>query len=115
MRHYKARQLEGGGWKYTYMLNGEVFTTGKCIDHEGHATAEEACECYRQYMLNERMQLSDCLLGETTMEQCHVEGCKEMGRGGAMVAQRLFILCDAHRNRETMDELYPAVGEAWVS
>lgn len=78
---------------------------------DGHATADEACECYKQFLLDNRLHLDN--KQENQQSRCQV--CKEFTQGLATVGPyRMFILCDEHRTRETVTELLK-VGESWES
>ncbi len=72
---------------------------------DGHATPEEAAECYKRYVLDLRTSYH-CGGNATTMHVCQHEGCDEITSLGALVDQRLFWLCDAHRNREGLELLF---------
>jgi len=78
---------------------------------DGHATEEEACECYKRYMLDHKLRLGQKY--ENQMFRCRV--CKEFTQGYAGVGPwTMFSLCDAHNNREEVEKLY-RVGESWES
>lgn len=79
-------------------------------DH-GHETAEQACECYKDYLLDQRLSLDHKDSG--SQRRCEV--CGEWTQMHAMVgAYRIFHLCDAHRNRDEVGKLL-VVGESWES
>lgn len=75
----------------------------------GHDTAAEACEHYRQYLLNERTH--EVEFGDWT-------GCQECDaptkKGYAVGAVETVALCDEHRTPETLAK-HVTVGEAWSS
>lgn len=79
----------------------------------GHETKEEACECYKRYLLDQRVRLD---AGETkdTQHRCEVDGCEAWTQKQASVDHRTFLLCDDHRNMETLEKLFN-VGEMWSS
>lgn len=77
----------------------------------GHDTKEEACQCYKEYMLDHRLRLD----GKDNSCQRKCEKCGEWTQGFAEVGcYQLWFLCDEHRNREVVSELYK-VGESWES
>jgi len=71
---------------------------------DGHATSEEACECYKQYLLDNRVTLE---FGTTkdTQHRCAVEGCENWTQKTAMVDHQTYDLCDEHRNLEALKDL----------
>lgn len=136
MRHYSARQRVADG-KFIYCC-GDL-ATGYCDDYEftlkayqqydpagvpnleankdkfhgpdhGHATKEEACDCYRQYLLDFRMRLGK---DENQMHRC--AECKEFTQNVLQIgAYSILILCDAHNNEETIKKHFK-VNESWES
>lgn len=77
----------------------------------GHETNEGACACYREYLLDFRLQLH----AETIEERHKCAACGEWTGRSASVDSRYWWLCDEHCNREEVAKLMPAVGESWVS
>lgn len=78
----------------------------------GHDTAEEAEEHYRQYLLDNATYRGG---GDDpdTLHRCEAEGCTAHTAGSAQVGwgvPRYYHLCDAHRNRETLDKLVERPG-----
>lgn len=70
---------------------------------DGHKTASEAIRCYRNYVLDTQLRL-DIKLFET-QKKCGV--CSTWTDGVAEVDHfTRFFLCDAHRVREIVAELY---------
>jgi len=69
---------------------------------DGHETAEEACECYRQFLLDVELDLSAFM--PDTMKRCEV--CQEFTQGLARIGDVEFVLCDSHRNRDRVEELF---------
>lgn len=66
---------------------------------EPHASPEEACECYRQFMLDTQANYDHKLTDE--QRKCQV--CGEWTSSLASVGGVVFVaLCDAHRNRENL-------------
>lgn len=80
---------------------------------DGHETKAEACECYKQYVLDHHMRL-DAGQSPDTQHRCEVAGCEGWTQTHAVVDMHPFYLCDEHRNRETLEKLY-SVGESWSS
>jgi hypothetical protein len=81
---------------------------------DGHATELEACECYREYLLDRRLRLYDPPSDPDTLHKCAV--CGAMTAGMAEVDMEHWFLCDAHRNRAEVEKLVPhGRSEAWSS
>lgn len=78
---------------------------------DGHATAEEACACYRDFMLDQRLHLD----GRMQDQQLR---CRECGtftdRAARIGSHELIPLCDEHRTREVVERHYE-VGAAITS
>lgn len=75
----------------------------------GHATKDEACDCYRQYLLDNRAKYHDDQADAATLHKCKVcgeftSGCVEVDHGESLP------LCKQHRNRETLEKIYPKIG-----
>lgn len=73
---------------------------------DGHATAEEASQCYRQYLLDHSLRLGEkCSEGER-------HRCKICGRWtqlyATVVNHSIWDLCEEHNNREEVEELFEA-------
>jgi hypothetical protein len=81
----------------------------------GHASAEEAREHYRQYLLDCRLHLGSC--PETELHKCEFpDGCETFTRHSLTVDHgSTWYLCDEHRLRSVVGRLYPEVGEIWSS
>lgn len=77
----------------------------------GHETAEEAAQCYRQYLLDQKLRL----MGEAgERRECNV--CDEMTNLYAEIINGPFLsLCKAHNNRETVEKLYSSAPMKIVS
>lgn len=71
---------------------------------DGHDSADEACECYKQYQLDHTLQLDH----EDVNQQRKCEVCGEWTTKFAMLDCSLFHLCDEHRTREEVEKLYSA-------
>ena len=124
MNHYAAREIlvDGKGvgrWRFTVANKRTgVYAVGPCAnDCPGHATPEEACEHFRQGLLNsaifrgptEQTQKPD------TQERCEFPGCEEWADGIADVPTQIltYSLCGKHRNRESLDKVMPKIGVIW--
>jgi len=75
---------------------------------DGHPTADGACECYRQYLLDNELRLHGPPLKPDYLRPCAV--CGEFTAGLAEVGHRAWHLCDRHRNREEVALLFGSVG-----
>lgn len=78
----------------------------------GHDTPEAAAEHYRQYLLDNvtydgRMS--------NQQQKCRVCGAWTSGLAQVPFASRLWVLCDEHRTRESVDRLLEAPGAVWSS
>lgn len=71
----------------------------------GHETPEEAAECYKEYVLDIRTNYT---AGTRVPHPCEAKDCKEHTSLGANADGRVFWLCNAHRNRETVADLFKA-------
>ncbi len=72
---------------------------------DGHATAEEACACYREWELDNDLKFFTKPI-EEAKELHRCAECQEFTAGLACLGQhRNWYLCDAHRNRETVEKL----------
>lgn len=137
MRHYQARQRNTDGrWDYTcgYTPVGYCHEFKDPVDDnplnlhwpqdqidavrnnkhkyhtDGHATEEEACNCYKQYLLDQRFRVNKL---RDQMNRCEV--CKEFSQYYAEVGNyRLHFVCEKHANREDVGKLVE-IGESWES
>lgn len=141
MNSYKARQRKDKKWDYTCKHDGYVWPVGYCADFrawteqdeikygknpdaalaesfkhrhhcEGHGTEEEACECFRQFMLDQRLGFRDDIENPEELHRCKAPGCNEMTSGEGSCDYSHWWLCKSHRNRETVDKLLPIIG--WI-
>ena len=78
---------------------------------EGHETEAEACECYKQYILDHHLRLNL----KMSDEQRKCEVCQAWTQSYADAQMRIFTLCDKHNNRETVESLYPPPSTSWSS
>lgn len=135
MYHKKARQLKNGLWHYTCASNHDIYPIGYCslfktcskcegksdgcggdckygvVKNEspcpGHKTGEEACEHYREYLLDKAHTL--------TCE--HSMLCKICGAETKVLMacdESYYALCIEHCNREGLNALLE-VYESWGS
>jgi hypothetical protein len=74
---------------------------------DGHATAEEAAECYKQYLLDRRLSLNR--KSSNSMHKCKI--CGEFTQLFAELDLQLWHLCEAHNNRESIEKLFEAPGK----
>lgn len=115
MNYYQPRQVvepdrpDTGKWRYTSMNDGAVWAVGYCReDCPGHDTPEEAYQHQTAYLLDRRLKLD----GQwDTQHRCAYEGCGEWTDRFAEVWHRPFDLCDQHRTREIVAELFGTVGD----
>lgn len=80
-----------------------------------HCSAEEACECYRQYQLDNNLVFTLVPKEDprvSSLQRCKV--CNEFTANQAMVNHQVWHLCDVHLNRETVEKFY-SVGESYGS
>ena len=108
MNYDQPRQLESGGWHYT-TFNRRIgtFPIGYCAtEHRDapHETEDEARRCYRDYELNERLNLDRTY---SSWNQCEYPGCEILTNKGAGInGWPRWLLCDEHRTKECCAELY---------
>jgi len=134
MNHYIAKKRQSDG-KWDYTCNNrptgychewrdidpkeipisesqlEAYRASKDKYHScGHDTEEEARECYKRYQLDNSLRFSTM-----SNQQLKCKVCGEWTQGFAEVDCSLFTLCDEHRNRETVEQIYKAPDESWSS
>lgn len=81
---------------------------------DGHATKEEACECYKRYLLDTRLRLRPEEPADAS-QQNRYEVCRKFTACHASVGPyRMFMLCPEHQTREHVASLLK-VGESWES
>lgn len=78
---------------------------------DGHETEQEARECYKEYLLDHHLRLR-AKMGDQQMK-CRV--CGEWTQNFAEIDCQMFVLCDKHNNRETVEGLFDAPWESWSS
>lgn len=90
----------------------EKYQTHKDKHHtDGHATAEEACQCYRRYLLDHKTRLG--LKWSDSQHRCKV--CGEWTQMYAEVDHTPFELCETHNTQEQLELLFETPGEIWSS
>lgn len=67
----------------------------------GHATEEDARACYKEYILDHKLRLNKKDIN--SQHKCKI--CKEWTSLYAEVDTNLYILCELHNNRESVDSL----------
>ena len=142
MRHSSAlKRVSDGRWDYTtnghptgycceyrpLQEEGGVFSPEMAKAHnqrmlplvgnfhaDGHETEQEACECYKKYMLDTSLHLTP----EEPANASQQNRCKVCGKFTACCAfvgaYNMFVLCPEHQTRECVESLY-SVGESWES
>lgn len=110
MNYYQPRELRTGAgdptglWHYTRRNDNQIWPVGYCRDQcPGHPSADEAVEHYRQYLLDEELRLD----GRLHAEQRPCAVCAAWTQGLATLGEiAVLVLCDDHRTRETVDQLF---------
>ena len=78
----------------------------------GHPTRDAAAACYRAFLLDLHTRYDG--RNENRQEKCLA--CQAFTQGYAIVDDvEVFVLCDAHRDRGTLETLYHGIGERWRS
>lgn len=113
MNYYGPRLREDGRWYYECQ-NGGCHVIGYCGPCEGdlpnankhhthgHATRAEACECYREYLLD---HLDFSLVLKQRMWTRACEGCLEQTDELVQVDHRPMALCAKCRTRDVVARL----------
>lgn len=93
----------------------EANEAGKYHDG-GHATPEEACECYKTYLLDFHLRFFEGPNHPDMLCRCSAPDCEEFTAGVGEITGgiRSWSLCPAHRTREVVAGLLK-VGESWHS
>lgn len=85
---------------------------GYCGPDCDHGSIEEACEHYKQYLLDNMLVVDD---KPNAHAQYKCKICDVFTSGYVHVGNyRMFILCADHRTRENVSDLLK-VGESWES
>lgn len=78
----------------------------------GHDTPEEANAHQTDYLLARRREGTMA----NQQQRCQAPGCEAWTQGFVEVGRAsLFVLCDEHRTRDVVAELFGTVGEVWHS
>lgn len=94
----------------------EAEAAGKFHDG-GHATKEEACECYKRYLLDFHLRFSEGPEKPDVLYKCDATGCEQFTACTGEITGDFgphWSLCEAHRTREVVEGLLK-VGESWHS
>ncbi len=138
MRHYSAKQRQSDGrWDYTCdnrpegycgaferfwpedaspEIPGYAEARADALAHrdkyhtDGHATAQEACECYKRYLLDNRTRFH---VMSDQMRKCAACGAWT-DRYAQVGGYQIFALCESHCQAATLASLL-TVGESWQS
>jgi hypothetical protein len=88
----------------------------KYHDH-GHKTAEEACKCYKNYLLDNALRFhrptEEQKQKMDTQHKCKI--CSDWTQNMAELDLQHWYLCEKHLNRETVEKLFGNIGESWSS
>lgn len=141
MRYYSARERVDGRWDFTCgnhptgycgeftewgdkekQMFGESYANYIIEDQkkykfrhkhhtDGHATKEEAQECYKQYLLDNQMHVMN---NKNSQHKCKV--CSEWTTQFVTVGEScVMTLCEKHSTREEVEKIYKASSEIWCS
>lgn len=94
----------------------EAAAAGKFHDG-GHASAGEACDCYKQYLLDFHLKFFPEVSDPKHLDKCQVDGCEVFtsGHGECGIGfSDHWHLCADHRNRQAVEPMIK-VGESWHS
>ena len=119
MNYFGARQRESDRrWDFTQKRDGSIWPVGYCSgksefsgSHEdGHASADEACACYRKYLLETSARFDEDRAASNTQHRCEAPDCTEWTSGVGMVDDTYrWWLCAQHRTHEMLEKLMPPV------
>lgn len=110
--------------KHKQKYDDDVAKYGHLYHQDGHASKEEAYECYRNYVLTHNLQIHKKPLNDDERHKhrkCgsshdpdkQLHDCKEWTQNLVEVDHWWLIhLCDEHCNLETIRKLYPSVGSS---
>lgn len=135
MRHYSARQrISDGRWdyccgshpigyccEYVPLEVGKYGATERDVEKceatkekhhtDGHATRQEACDCYLEYLLDHRTRVS-----KASDSQHKCQECAAWTQGLVFVGEcRSITLCEDHQDRDMIKKHFGRVGEMWIS
>ena len=120
MNYYDAREMTDkdgkgiGKWRYTQSnKRSGTYAVGHCAEGcDGHDTAEEAREHYRQYLLETRVSKFEN--ASDTQHKCQVEGCDEWTQTWVHIgSSHHFALCEKHQTPEIYEQVMPPVNQIW--
>ena len=83
----------------------------------GHNSAHEACECYKQYLLDFDLRFHEEQEKPDTLYKCEAPECESFTSGNVSVVgtcMSRWNLCENHRTKEIVAGLL-TVGESWHS
>lgn len=108
MNYDQPRMLaDGRGWHYTSMNDGKVHAIGYCWHHkdEPHPTEDDARRCYRDYLLNERLQLTG---SSREYHRCEAKGGCEIltNKIAVLDGWPRWWLCDEHLSKFQCELLF---------
>lgn len=117
-RYYQPlKRVSDGRFDYTTCTGGiAAYAIGYCAGpghqdggdaakyhSDGHATGDEACDCYRGFLLDARLVFRD---DPSHQERCAI--CGDWTHGRALFHgddfERPVPLCTAHQTRESMEK-----------
>jgi len=98
------------------MNDGKIWAVGYCAEFGGghHDTAEEAVECYRKWMLDNRLRFRPPVENQQGTYRYCAE-CKKLTNGYADVNLSIIFLCEEHQTKEIVDKHFQLGGEIWSS
>ena len=85
---------------------------------EGHSTAAEAVQCYREYLLDHQLKFSDRPADDNAQHRCAVDGCGVWTQHAGWIAgesHHFWYLCLAHQSRASVEPLFKGIEKAWGS
>jgi hypothetical protein len=91
----------------------EIFAKQEKYHDHGHATHEEACECYRQYLLDSSLRFHEPEKELDTQYKCEI--CGAWTQCYAIVEMSQWNLCKEHLNRESVEKLFGPIGSIMSS
>ena len=115
-REYQPIPEDGGGIgpELAKQENEKMSAVKDKFHCGGHETEDEACECYKQYLLDTQLRLQT---DEPTNARQQFK-CRICGKWTACHAQvgayQIYCLCPEHQTKEHVASLVE-VGESWES
>jgi hypothetical protein len=117
MNYYQARELRtadgkpAGLWHFTCQNDNRIWPVGYCAQGcVGHDTPEGAQEHYRQYLLD-TARYDGRMSGQ--QRACRVCGAWTQRFAETEAGTSLYVLCDEHCNRESLETLVKA--PEWIT